>query len=196
MNEPILMQNQSGALNEDVYAQTDFLIMKAIHGLTTAVETGTCLGYTAEFLAKNYDHVHTIEVNEKYADIAYENRLKYYNNVSRYIGSSVDVLPDILKNCDDNTFFFLDAHWNDYCPLLDELKHIASAKIKPVIAIHDFFVPDRPEYGYDSINGHPFDHEFIKKGLELIYGEGGYIISYNREAVGAKRGIAYIVPKK
>lgn len=195
LTEPTLMQNQSGALNEDVYAQTDFMILKSQYSLNTAIETGTCLGYTTAFLASFYDTVKTVEYNPKYAKIAYENRLKNHSNVQMFIGNSVDMLPEMLIGCDDKTFIFLDAHWNDYCPLLDELNIIANAKIKPVIAIHDFFVPDRPDFGFDKTNGQPFDHEFIKSGLEKIYGMDGYKITYNREATGAKRGICYIVSR-
>ena len=62
MNEPLLMQNQEGALNQDIYAQKEFINLKNKFGLKYAIETGTCLGYTTDFLCDNYEKVHTIEI--------------------------------------------------------------------------------------------------------------------------------------
>lgn len=41
-------------------------------------------------------------------------------------------------------FFYLDAHWNEYCPLLDELRAILKLR-RAIVAIDDFDVPRQPE---------------------------------------------------
>ena len=196
--EPLLMQNQQGALNQDTFAQNEFLRFKEDFGLKYAVETGTCLGYTTDFLCEHYEKVHTIEINEKYLDIALQNRLNNRKNVVVYIGSSENQLINMINELPskENIFVFLDAHWGEHCPLKDELRQISDSGIKPVIAIHDFVVPNHPELGFDSINGQPFTYEWLKNDIDSIYGDTGYNYHYNSESEGAKRGIIYITPKK
>jgi len=106
------------------------------------------------------------------------------------------MLTGMLSGFGDDTFIFLDAHWGSHCPLKEELEQIRRAGIKPVIAIHDFVVPNHTELGYDEINGQPFTYEWLKEDIDSVYGEDGYNVHYNSEAEGAKRGIIYIVPKK
>jgi hypothetical protein len=87
--------------------------------------------------------------------------------------------------------FYLDAHSHIETPLLDELKAIAEAEIKPIIVIHDWKIPDRPDLGYDSYNGQDYTFEWIKPSIEAIYGDE-YAYYYNNQAEGAKRGVIYI----
>lgn len=196
MIEPILMQNQEGALNQDTFAQAEFIRLKDEFELVNAVETGTCLGYTTDFLAKHYNQVRTIEINQHFLDIAIANRLVNRKNVICFKGDSKDMLRTALSGLDDKTFIFLDAHWGSHCPLHEELEQIKGAGINPVIAIHDFVVPNHPELGFDSINGQPFTYDWLKPSIDNVYGEGNYNIHYNSESCGAKRGIIYITPKK
>lgn len=197
MNEPLLMQNQEGALNQDTFAQQEFINLKNKFGLKYAIETGTCLGYTTDFLADHYETVSTVEINENYLNFALTNRLNKRDNVIVYIGSSADTLNKMINDLDEkeNIFIFLDAHWGQHCPLKDELRQIKETGIKPVIAIHDFVVPDNPSLGFDSINGQPFTYEWLKSDFDAIYGENGYDYYYNSESTGAKRGIIYLTPK-
>lgn len=196
LKEPLLMAFQNAPLNSDVYAQIEFKTLQQKHNLKIAIETGTCLGYTTAFLANFYKEVRTVEVNPEYLEIAKTNRLNDFNNVKTNLGSSSNLMPNLLAGCGNDTFIFLDAHWQDYCPLKDELQHISNSGIEPVIAIHDFLVPNHPELGYDSTNGQPFTFEWLKDSFDAIYGENNYNYYYNTKAEGAKRGIIYIEPKK
>lgn len=195
LKEPLLMAFQNAPLNSDIYAQTEFKNLQKKHNLKVAIETGTCLGYTTAFLASFYDKVKTVEISPDYLKIAKENRLNEYPNIETNLGSSSELLPNLLKDCGNNTFIFLDAHWGDYCPLKAELQHIAKSGIEPVIAIHDFLVPGHAELGYDSTHGQPFTFEWLKDEFDAIYGEDNYHYYYNSKAEGAKRGIIYIEPK-
>src|SRR5690606_34701363 len=112
--------------------------------------------------------------------------------------SSEKELPDILtyhEGGGDKILFFLDAHWQQYNPLLDELKVIAEAGLKPVIVIHDFKVPFRDDLGYDSYNGQDYDYTWIQDSLHAIYGSN-FTTRYNDQATGAKRGVIIIEPIK
>jgi len=196
IKEPILMANQDGALNCDTFAQKEFEKLQKKHNLKVAIETGTCLGYTTEFLSKIYEEVRTVEIVEDYLTIATTNRLDDCSNVKCYLGSSNKFMPKLLRGLGNDTFIFLDSHWQDYCPLKEELQAIADSGIEPVIAIHDFFVPNNDNLGYDSYNGQPFTFEWLKEDINAIYGEDNYNYYYNNESTGAERGIIYITPKK
>ena len=195
IKEPTLMQHQEGALNCDKYAQLEFLRLKELHNLEYAIETGTCLGYTTDFLCTNFIEVKTIEINATFINIAKDNRLNKYQNCKMFFGDSATQLGIMLEGMTDKTFIFLDAHWGNHCPLKDELKQIANSKIKPIIAIHDFLVPNHPELGYDSINGQAFTYEWLKEDIDAIYGVNQYEYHYNTISTGANRGIIYITPK-
>jgi predicted O-methyltransferase YrrM len=187
MKEPILMPYQSFPFNGDHFIEQEFLKLRDRFNITTAVETGTCLGYTTLWLAKNFERVVTIELNKTFLDIARRKFLEHPNIIS-IRGNSGDLLSSL--KVDSNTIFFLDAHWRDQCPLHDELKAIADLKIKPVIAIHDFKTDDE-RFGYDSYKGQPFEIEWIK---HLLYNKYSYHYNTGFVEQSAQRGIIYIYP--
>lgn len=191
------MPFQMDPFNGDHFIEKKFLELRDKYGIKVAIETGTCLGSTTIFLAKNFELVKTVEINPQYYAIA--------NGIFKQKGVCVD---NILGNSVDAilywkelwpALYWLDAHWGNECPLLLELAAIRSVFIAfPVIAIHDFQVPNEPGLGFDSINGQPFTLEWIKPYLDKIYEdcENGYSTEYNtfEESAGAKRGIIYITP--
>lgn len=153
------------------------------------IETGTFRGYTTKQLAK-LAPVYTVEIVPENYEYAKEN-LKGLP-VTIKLGNSVDALREWLPNLKkERLFFFLDAHWQQYNPLLDELHTIAINGIKPVIAIHDFKVPGKP-FGFDSYAGQDYDLAWIDSALKEIYGT--YRYHYNSEAEGAMRGVIFIYP--
>lgn len=190
------MAFEHGPFNEDPIIEKEFLILKEKHGIKTVIETGTYCGVTAAWLADNFEFVKTVEISEQYHGIA-KKTLEGKNNVTAYLGDSVQILNEILPDKQlEPMMFFLDAHWYDHCPLLKELLAIAVAKIKPVIAIHDFKNPANKELGYDTYKGQDFDFPFIAERIKNIYGSDGYSYYYNIRAKGAKVGIIYIFPEK
>lgn len=167
----------------------------------TVYETGTYLGGTTKLFSEMVDKVHTIELMDENFNKSKE-YLKDNPNVTIHKGSSETVLGELLSKVDKKStlknkiFMFLDAHFYDYNPLLDELAVIAKNKLKPIIAIHDFKVPGHPELGFDTYGKIVYEWDWIKSSIEKIYGVDGYITEYNSEATGAKRGIIYIYPNK
>ena len=167
-------------------------------GVSIIFETGTFLGATTKKLAE-LAPVYTVEIvpenfEKACANVGDSNK----NYVKLKLGNSVDLLKEWLPNFrlkQDSCLFFLDAHWNDYCPLLDELKVIAENGLKPVIVIHDWKVPGRPDLGFDSYKGQDYTFEWIQESMEKIYGVDGYSYHYNDQAEGAKRGVIYLYPK-
>lgn len=83
--------------------------LKKEYGLEIAIETGTCTGHGAVTLAShNFKKVYTIEVLERHFKLL---DFSHTPSIHALLGSSIDVLPGILKgNRNIPTFFWLDAH--------------------------------------------------------------------------------------
>jgi hypothetical protein len=116
------------------------------------VETGTYRGTTTEWLAGFGLPVVTIESYLPSYEFS-SRRLRSKSNVEVKLGSSVEVLPTIIeKNLDTSvpTFFYLDAHWEKYLPLRDELAIILPNFPSAVVLIDDFQVPGENGYGFDD----------------------------------------------
>ena len=200
MNADYLKQNALG-FEGDTFAKQKFQQLCEQFKIHTIYETGTYMGGTTKQLATMAKQVHSIEINEANCNKAKLN-LQAVDNVNLHFGSSETILDNLLSAINpkaptkNNIFCFLDAHWNEYNPLLDELAVIAKHKLKPVIAIHDFKVPNNSTLGFDTYGKIVYEWSWIASSIDAIYGKDKYVIEYNSEATGAKRGIIYIYPKK
>ena len=181
------------SFNGDTYIFEKFKELVKTYSINAIVETGTYHGQTTDALASIVKKVYTIEINGQYQQIA-KSRCANKNNIDFISGSSNEIFPNLLKTLDNNTLFFLDAHWNSYCPLWDEIRLIGEAQLKPIIVVHDFKVPEHPEFGYDHWNGKDLSYVNVKSAIDKVYGEGGYQHFTNTEASGAKRGAGFFIP--
>ncbi len=137
--------------------------------VTSIVETGTYKGATANFFAQNFSGpIFTCEVMGLYFRGS-RRRLKKYSHVHIMKMSSPRMLDHLENGHSFGTlpFFFLDAHWYNYWPILDELRIIKKLS-SALIMIDDFEVPGRPELGYDV---QMVDGKEIKNNLEFIQKE-------------------------
>jgi hypothetical protein len=127
-------------------------------------------------------------------------RLSLAGNVRQIIGDSAVELPGLIRELEGElegpVLFYLDAHWGEHSPLLEELGAIATSGIKPVIVIHDFYNPLHPEYGFDEWDIGEYKLGLIEPLLVKIYGKSGWRHWFNEEASGEKRGVIYIEPVK
>lgn len=222
---PNLMPYQDYPWNGDGYLAAEVLRLKEVHGLTVAVETGTCLGSTTLFLRAYFRHTYTMDISQAFMDIAHDRfalhgiafmREELHTNNSMWGslaaggrgGNSITTdtrdsaknLPRYAENWKwqggngEGFFFFLDAHWNEHCPLLHELTAIANVGIKPCIVIHDFQVPGT-DFGFDKMpDGRPFNLNLIAAHLDAIYGVNGWKHNYPTKVEGARRGWISIEP--
>jgi hypothetical protein len=121
-------------------------------------------------------------------------------NIHFHNKSSGDPLGTFLeeKLKSKRLFFYLDAHWNNYWPLKDELTQKAKThKDNCVIMIDDIKVPLRPEIRYDfyTIEGQfqECSFEYIKKELAEVFSDYNlYYLTVKGEYGGAQ---LLIVPK-
>jgi predicted O-methyltransferase YrrM len=193
---PLIMRRQEEPFNGDFFVREEFLKLKKKFNIKKVIETGTCLGTSTLWFAKNFDSVETIEIKSEFRDCAIQ-RWEGKKNIKSYLGDSSKILPKLLKKVDNKTIIFLDAHFEEETfPLKKELESIKKAKIKPVIVVHDFVVPGEYLF-FDTWQGEKLSIDLIKKYLDDIYGSKGYKYHYNSlaKSSGARRGVIYIYPK-
>jgi predicted O-methyltransferase YrrM len=161
------------------------LLLEKDFQIEAAVETGTYNGLTTQFLSSGFKEVHTIEIVEE-SFLKSKEFLKNCTNVHCYLGSSEQILHKILPTLKDKrTIFYLDAHWNKYWPLLDELEEIGNThRDNCIIVIDDFKVPHRKDIPYDQYESHSCSYKYIKKKLDKIYSQYDfyYLIPKNLSA--------------
>jgi predicted O-methyltransferase YrrM len=165
------------------------------YNIKIAVETGTYLGNSAAFFANLFDTVYTIEIDESiYKKVAPS--LKIFPNVQAILGSSSKVLPEILPELSNEfILFYLDAHWGEYWPILDEINAISvTHKNKCVIVIDDVKVPNRPEFGFDSYHGQDLSFEYVKQALSEVF--TSYQVIYLLPKDPRHRAKMLIMPKQ
>lgn len=119
--------------------------------ITSCVETGTYHADTTLYFAKVFPNisVYTVELaGEYYRESAW--RLRDSKNVTLIRDSSPRALERLTREhrLGGLTLIFLDAHWYDYWPILDELRELAPVS-KAIIMIDDFEVPGKEWFQYD-----------------------------------------------
>lgn len=132
------------------------------------VETGTYLGQTTRFFASQVRRVDTIENSVLYYTTTHFDDCP---NVTMHFGSSSDKLLPVLEslNPKSNVLLYLDAHWEENWPLLDELRAVQMSPFtgRSVIMIDDFKIDSRPDIPYDSYKGQDLDINYVHDALSL-----------------------------
>ncbi len=161
--------------------------------IPTAVETGTLYGDTTALLAGKFTQVHTVEIIEENYQIA-KNRLADSPHVHCYLGSSTAVLHEILPKLHEPIFFYLDAHWYQYWPLLDELEQISHThRDNCIVVIDDIKVPGFPGIDYDRYGAAECSYEYTSHLLKKIFSE--YTLHYYIQQGPNPRAKLIVIPK-
>ena len=181
--------------DQELYDNTIQLINK--FKINKIYETGSYVGKSALILSRIDTNikVFSYEINPQYYGLAVRTCNGQSNVLIRNISSQIGLKEDIVE-ADNNTLLFLDAHWEEYWPVLDELEVIINKKLKPCILIHDFFVPDengKAKFGYDAYKDQPLSFEYIKQKIEQIY-QSDYSYFYSQKGGMDVRGVIYIYP--
>jgi hypothetical protein len=154
-----------GPFGFDIQKSIEFNLLVVENNIDMIVETGTNIGDTTEFLAKLYPNkkIITCETNRIFFGLS-KKRLEKYSNVEIYNVSSDYLLERLDYN--KNICFYLDAHWEEYWPLPDELKNIK----KGIIMTDDFYIGSN-NYGFDKYNNVVLSKElFLNSGItDSIY---------------------------
>ena len=159
--------------------------LKEDYHIQTAIETGTYLGGTTDCLGHLFEIVNTLEVVGTSFDASVE-RFTNRPNIHCHFGSSGNRLAEIsAPYSHEPVLFYLDAHWHDDWPLLDELDQIYTThRNNCVIVIDDCKVPSRPDIGYDSYAGNALSLEYVQQHLDKIFDNYAvfYLIPVNLNA--------------
>ena len=161
------------------------------------IETGTFRGTTTEWLAGLGAPVISIELHSPSYEFA-KRRLARFANVSLKRGNSVDVLRSVLPQCDPAvpTFIYLDAHWENYLPLREEIDLICAHLRNFIILIDDFQVPDDPGYTFDNYGpGKALTEEYLR-GCKSRQLEKFYPAVPSAEETGSRRGWVVLTTDK
>ena len=134
-------------------------------GIDAIIETGTYLGTSTAFFARQGVPVFTCESQERYFASAIAH-LSGYSNIEMHLEDSRRFLARMAtedRNSFEYPFFYLDAHWYDDVPLSEEIRIIRSRWKNFVIMVDDFEVPGT-DYGYDRYpNGLELSLEYLKR---------------------------------
>lgn len=128
----------------------EFIIEAISHfNASSFIETGTYYGNTSHLMAVMCPNLklYTCEINKKYFESS-KKRLKRFKNITIANQSSEIFIANLIENENIGRlpFFYLDAHWNNYWPLEDEINIITSKLEQSIIFIDDFQVPGRDDF--------------------------------------------------
>jgi hypothetical protein len=155
------------------------------------VETGTFRGVTTAFMAEKVNvPIYTVEAEARFFHYA-QNNLRRYKNVRVTNSDSRDFLKGLITDASvpkGRVFFYLDAHWKDDLPLLEEVILIGDNWRDVVIMIDDFEVPDDADYKFDDYGeGKKLCLEYIGRE-EVSKWEVYFPVGRGPEDTGMKRG--------
>jgi len=163
------------------------------------IETGTYQGATTEWFADNSNaQIITVESSEWFFSYA-EYRLSQIPQIEIIFGDSVSALQDLSTKTDlvaQRTFFYLDAHWNDYLPLADEINLIMAHWLDFIIVIDDFEVDDDDGYTFDDYGpGKRLDKTLIPANhRDQLFAY--YPNAKSSDETSHKRGVIILAPQK
>jgi hypothetical protein len=158
------------------------------------IETGTFVGETTGFFAKFGIPVISSEISAPLFYAA-KQRLAKFKNVKLMLCDSRVLFRNIISDNFNNkpAFIYLDAHWLDDLPLLEEIRLIDANWDKYIILIDDFQVPSDSGYGYDKYSNKrilnlSYISEYLANKPIMVFFPSG---PSSRET-GAKRGYVFL----
>jgi glycosyltransferase involved in cell wall biosynthesis/predicted O-methyltransferase YrrM len=159
---------------------------------THFIEMGTFLGRSSGFIAKNYPglSVVTAEVNPTFAEIA-QHRLTGSNTTS-VVSDSVAFLSSYLPTLphDAKLLIYLDSHWYDSWPLVEELELLDTYCNQLILIIDDFKVPGQPQFIYDNYGDEKVcDWEHTYKAMNNRF-VGGVFPKYSKHDIPQEVSLA------
>jgi len=193
-SSPKLME-VSSAFNNAPELSSFFNYLKGKYKIETAIETGTYKGSTTALFGRLFERVDTIEISEPTYRAAKET-LKPYENIHCHQGSSEKILREILPSVQGKpVLFYLDAHWEEHWPLLQELEEIGKThRDNCIIVIDDIKVPGKGSIPFDKYGDIECSYDYIKNKLDEVFSE--YTFHYVIPKSVQSRAKFVAIPKK
>ena len=159
----------------DRIATEQILKLRDEFKIKSVVSTGTFIGADVEMFAQNFDEVYTMDIEDKYLDIA-QARLLGYDNITFGWMNSWEFIQLFIESYQimgdsDTIMFFLDAHFYDPT-LAQQDRWVAVKELQAlrgfkncVIVIHDF---DCGGLGHLIYDGEHFGWNVIGKYITKV----------------------------
>lgn len=146
------------------------LVNKVIGNCTYFIETGTNVGSTLGYVAREHLTIKCLSCEPDKKAYAHAVVNVSQENVTIYNENSQDFLVRLEKNYQrifgENVMFWLDAHGYGFeWPLKQEISFITNKFKSAYIFIDDFKIPDCNWFGYDSYDQQECSFEYIKDSL-------------------------------
>ena len=156
------------AFNGQKLRQGIFVAVVEENPLTAIIETGTFRGTTTELLARTLLPVYTVEAWPRFYEFARMRFRSQRDRVHVYEGDSRAFLRQLAADSSvphDRVFFYLDAHWGEDLPLLEEVGIIFKSWTRAIVMIDDFKVPGT-DYQYDDYgSGKALTLEYLERTI-------------------------------
>ena len=155
-----------GGLNGQSYRAKTVLNLMHRLPIDGFVETGTFHGFTSALIAAQTGlPVFTVEVKRRYFIAAQAWRVQFPRRLHMVHDDSRSFLESSRLNGLKYPFIYLDAHWNDDLPLVEEMEIISRRFPESVVLIDDFKVPGDADYGFDEYGDLALDMDLIRPTL-------------------------------
>ena len=142
-----------GAFNGQQFRCKIFYELNSVFDFCAIFETGTFHGSTTVFMAQSTNKpIYTVEGQKRTYGYC-KARFKSIKNINLSLGDSRNFLRHHLQEDQfkiSPIFVYLDAHWSEDLPLLEECQIILRSGVEAVIMIDDFRVDHDPEYIFDD----------------------------------------------
>jgi len=146
-----LQKSFGGPLNGQAGRQKLFLDMLRALAPVAIIETGTFRGTSTDWMASAFaGPIMTCEIEPRLATQA-RRKLAKHRHVTVFNDDSRAFLTAVLPTLPTNrpVLYYLDAHWQDDLPLVEEVRSILGYSLYSIIMIDDFRVPWDDGYGFD-----------------------------------------------
>lgn len=198
LNSPVHEDKMEVGFNGQCFRKEIFFELLRAFDCQAIIETGTWIGNTTGFMAKNSRlPVYTCELNARFHALA-KMRLAGVENIHFDLCNSIELLTKHSKGplSQERTFIYLDAHWYEGLPLEEEIKIIAENWKEFVIMIDDFEVPGDSGYGYDNFYE---SQQLDMKSFSSIFDRFDLIPFFpsvpSEQETGSKRGCVVLTKK-
>lgn len=166
----------------------------AERGITTVVETGIDKGGSTMLFSEMVPHVIGIDNDLAKVKIVRQSLAQRgITNVTLILNDSPTALRQLFAGGyhASRTLFLLDAHWQKYWPLKDEIRAIPRGQ--GVLVMHDARVPGCPKLGVDVYDGQELSYEYVQD--VLTEWSPTHRVEYNDDSAEIpRRGVMYVFP--
>ena len=168
----------------------------AERGITMVVETGIDRGGSTILFSQMAPRVIGIDNDPAKIDLV-EASLKARGITNAFVVrmDSATALQKLVERKEidaSRTLFLLDAHWQAYWPLKDEIRAIPRGE--GVLVMHDARVPGCPDLGVDAYDGQELSYEYLQDVLTAWSPE--HVVEYNDDtAEFPRRGVMIVYPR-